>query len=80
MLADLHDAGRLPVVGKDHLADLRKLARREAHIHHGAGYLYDRSVHHFFVPPDCDLERCAFAPAEISVISCVMALWRSRLS
>ena len=80
VLADLHDA-LLPLVpGQQDLADAGQLACLETDVHHGPGYLYDRALIHAGPPSFLRLLRWAFAPAEISVISCVMELCRSRLS
>ena len=71
MLRDFHHAGLPVVFHRQRVLDIGKLAVRKFHIHNGTHNLYNSSfIHklsHFL------LFFCALAPAQTSVISCVIA-------
>ena len=74
MLRDLHHKRVPALLHGQRLFDLRQLfCFVKRHIHNGARNLHDLA-RHMPLPPL--LRFCAFAPAEISVISCVTAFWR----
>ncbi len=72
MLGDLHHALDAITLDGERLFHLRQMPGLELDVHNGAGDLHDGSCFQFAHASFLCLRRCALAPAEISVISCVM--------